>query len=51
MNNGIISLTFDGTTGLVKSYSNLAAGLSGVPLSHTLQYYNASVGNNVSGQV
>jgi hypothetical protein len=51
INNGLVSLTFDGATGLVKSYSNLAAGVTGVPLSHTLQFYNASIGNNVSGQV
>jgi hypothetical protein len=49
LNNSIIFLTFDSTTGQLASLSNTNNGIS-VPLTQSFLWYNASVGNSVSGQ-
>ena len=42
-------LTFDGSTGLLKSVANLENSLT-VSLSQTLQYYTSFAGNNSEGK-
>lgn len=47
--NEFLVLTFDGSTGLLKSVANLENSLT-VSLSQTLQYYTSFAGNNSEGK-
>jgi hypothetical protein len=44
MSNGVVSLTFDGTTGLLKTYANSADGVN-TPLAQAFMWWNSSTGN------
>jgi len=46
--NDFLSLTFDGTTGLLKSLTNLERSLS-IDITQSLMYYRGYVGNNNGG--
>lgn len=43
ISNGIIKVEFDGTTGLIKSYTNLEKGIN-ISFSQNFWYYNSSCG-------
>ena len=45
LSNGVISLTFSATTGLITSYSNAQTGLANFPFSQTFAWWNSSTGN------
>jgi hypothetical protein len=44
MSNGIVTLTFDGTSGLLKSYANSVDGVT-MPFSQSFLWWNSSTGN------
>ena len=49
LSNGVLTLTFDGSTGLVRHWSNARSGLSQA-LGQQFMWYNSSVGNADDGQ-
>ena len=49
LTNGVLTLTFDGSTGLVRHWANAASGLSQA-LGQQYMWYNSSVGNADDGQ-
>ena len=44
-----VTLTFDGTTGRLKSWADASSGLN-VAVAHDLLYYRGSQGNKEDGQ-
>ncbi len=46
LTNGVVSLTFDGTTGFLTSYASSETGIS-IPMTATLLWWNSSVGSSV----
>ena len=49
LTNGIVTLTFDGTTGRLKLWADASSGLS-VPVAHDTQYYRGAQGTRDDGQ-
>ena len=49
LTNGVVSITLDGSSGAMKSYSNGVNGIT-VPLTQEWLWYNSSVGNAEDGQ-
>lgn len=49
ISNGLLTLTFDTSSGLISGYADSTTGLN-APFSSTFGWYNASVGNAVDGQ-
>ncbi|XP_033115581.1 lysosomal alpha-mannosidase-like [Anneissia japonica] len=50
ISNKILSVTFDGVSGILKSMANVAQNMS-LKVNQSFYWYNASTGNDVSGQV
>ena len=49
LTNGLLTITFDGSTGLVRRWANAQSGLSQA-LGQQFMWYNSSVGNSDDGQ-